>query len=808
MTNAHALTATTRGEGSATRIDAWRFTDRSGVTADVTVPHSVVELSWCDWDESQWERVWRYETDIDVTGEGRAFLEFEGANTVVALTVNDTDLGSQTSGFLPVTWEITDVVVPGRNRVVVQLDSRWMRVPPMGSPLGVSDVDFFVPGGIHRPVWLLEVPEVYISDVRVRADELLSDAPQLGVDVTVDRPRTLGATRIDVEVRASSDGTLVAHGTAESADADESPVRVDITLDAPVRLWDIDDPFLHDVIVTLFDGAEPAYTHTHRTGFRDVSWRADGFFLNGTRRQLVGFNRHELYPYVGFAASPRAQIDDARMIKNELGANIVRSSHYPQSRAFLDACDELGLLVFDEVPGWQYAGTRERDNGDDAAPWAPVPEEDIDPLWQAEHLDQVRRMVLRDRHHPSVVVWSVFVNESRAVLPATWAAATAIVRELDDRATGGGSRFRAGGHDGGAFDNALDADGNRFWPFDVFGYNDYRADDHGSPDLMAPVPLPYLVTEAVGQFPGFHTFYGGAASGDLQHDQALHHARALDRANEDPGFAGLIAWVAFDYPTAHGVLWGHDDPALGVRGHRLKSSGVADVFRRARPGAAPYAALVDPTLRVVIAPAFRWDFHPVGQPDGPPARAAIASNCDTLELYADGRLVQTLLPDHESYPHSARPLFFADLSELRRARTAELRIDGFIDGVKRGSVRLSADTDRDRFEFHTDAPSIAADGIDSTRLVFGITDAHGNPRAWRDGRVSFTVDGPARIVGDNPFDGRGAGSSGAVWLVADPTQGPLERPTVVRVTATHDDGEPRELTVALTPIITSARRQK
>ena len=123
-----------------------------------------------------------------------------------------------------------------------------------------------------------------------------------------------------------------------------------------VKLWDIENPKLYEIKVKLLKGSEVIDEYKDNFGFREAEFRSDGFYLNGRRVKLVGLNRHQAYPYVGYAMPQRVQEKDAEILKYELGLNIVRTSHYPQSVHFLRKCDEIGLLVFEEIPGWQPIG--------------------------------------------------------------------------------------------------------------------------------------------------------------------------------------------------------------------------------------------------------------------------------------------------------------------------------------------------------------------------------------------------------------------------------------------------------------------
>ena len=179
---------------------------------------------------------------------------------------------------------------------------------------------------------------------------------------------------------------------------------------------------------------------TRRIGFREASFQPDGFYLNGRRLQLFGLNRHQLYPYAGMAMPARVQRKDAEILKNEFNCNMVRCSHYPQSPHFLDACDELGLLVWEEAPGWHNVSTS--------------------PAWQDLVVQNVRDMVTRDRSRPSVVIWGTRLNETPD-FPGLWAATRQAARELDSSRPSSGAM---------AFHQDVS------WNEDVFAYNDYGTD--------------------------------------------------------------------------------------------------------------------------------------------------------------------------------------------------------------------------------------------------------------------------------------------------------------------------------------------
>ena len=125
-------------------------------------------------------------------------------------------------------------------------------------------------------------------------------------------------------------------------------------------LWDIDNPNLYDIKVELYRNDTLLDEKIIRFGFRKIEARADGFCLNYQKIKIRGLNRHQSYPYVGYAMPKSIQEEDELILKNELGVNAVRTSHYPNSAHFINKCDEIGLLVFTEIPGWQHIGDKIR----------------------------------------------------------------------------------------------------------------------------------------------------------------------------------------------------------------------------------------------------------------------------------------------------------------------------------------------------------------------------------------------------------------------------------------------------------------
>lgn len=694
---------------------------------EVTLPHCVADLSWSNWEAQSWEDEFIYRRRIEVPRENggvregmRVFLDFEGSMTGTTPTLNGEQLEQHLGGYLPFSYEITDHLNEGENVLAVVVDGRFLDVPPNGNERGTGSVDYLQPGGIYRDVYLRVVPPVFLKDVFAKpVDVLKADQRKVEVQCTLDGAVALDKpARIEVELR---DGERLISRASTPVEVDEAgEVMVEATLSdlAEVELWDIDNPHLYEVVATLVIDDEPLHDYRTRIGFREARFEVDGFFLNGRRVKAFGLNRHQTFPYTGHGMPRRVQRRDAELLKNELNCNMVRCSHYPQSGHFLDACDEIGLLVWEEIPGWQFVG-------DDA--------------WQELALRDTEVMVRRNRNRPSVVTWGVRINESRNV-PELYKRTRDLAKSLDD------SRQTTGAMLGRHY-------GTEDFHQDLFSYNDYRKTEAGAA-LRPPRPdIPFLVTEAIGSLTGA-PLYRRIDPMDVQRLQAYLHAQAHHQVGADDRYAGLLAWSAIDYPSYTG----------GNRIYRnMKWNGVLDIFRVPKLGAATYQSQVDPRKRPVIAPAFYWDFGSEQSPDGPGDEAMIGSNCDRLEVYVDGEHHASLTPDLENFGYLPYPPFFADLS-MDGSGKPELRIDGYVGDEVVLSRSFSADPSDDRLLLEADDEALVADGSDATRVMFRAVDRHGAPRPYVGGEVQLELEGPGVLIGDNPFDLAETGGVAAVWV--------------------------------------------
>ena len=560
----------------------------------VVIPHTNVKLPWHNFDDATYEFVstYRRRFKYPAAAKGkRVFVDFEGVMTASTVWINGVALGEYKGGFTPFSFELTQHLhADGENVLVVQVDSTERDdIPPFG-----HEIDYLTFGGIYREVSLRVVPQVYLDNIFARPMNVLSGAPTVEVDCFL-AGKADGALSLEVELRdgdrvvAKGSQAVTLSGAADpgasanpvtsapvyaSTQTVTDPARHTVKLASfgAVQLWDLDRPKLYGVHVRLLVDGKVVDEDSRRIGFREAVFTDQGFSLNGKVVKLRGLDRHQTFPFVGQAMPGRVQRKDAEILRKGVHCNIVRTSHYPQSRHFLDACDEYGLLVLEEIPGWQHIG--------------PEP-------WKQISLDNVGRMIRRDWNHPSVVLWGVRINESP-----------------DDHSFY--TRTNALAH---ALDTTRQTCGIRTFQQSEFLEDVFTMNDFGFP-LKKPVHGKYLNTEFVG-----HTYPTKTTDDDeRQREHTLRHARIHNQLASDPQYAGGIGWCAFDYNT-------HSNFGSG---DRICPHGVIDIFREPKPAAGFYKSQCDPAEEIVLEPAFHWarsdestDFTPV----------VVCSNCEHLKFY-------------------------------------------------------------------------------------------------------------------------------------------------------------------------------
>ncbi|MCA9881603.1 MAG: glycoside hydrolase family 2 protein [Anaerolineae bacterium] len=676
----------------------------------ITLPHSNKTFSQRYVINTDYQFVSTYRKHFtlseDLNGK-RIFLEFDGVLLESSVYLNGELCGRHQGGYTPFSFEITRLIESGDNVLTVYVDStEHKHIPPYGNL-----VDYLTFGGIYRDAHLLIVDQTHIIEVIATPENVLHQ-PQLNCAIQLSQWQP--DLELVVYLSDEQDNVIATH--TQILDNDNFHFTISDLVD--IRLWSLDCPAIYKLHLTLkYHGAEIDCLTSH-IGFREAHFSDDGsFYLNGKTIKLMGLNRHQTYPFIGAAGPKRLQAMDADILKYELGCNIVRTSHYPQSPHFLDRCDEIGLLVFEEIAGWQHIG---------------------DEAWQGLVLDSLRAMIKRDRHHPSIILWGVRINESRDN-EAFYIRTNDLAHELDTSRQTGGVR--------------------NFWESqrleDVFTLNDFTE------GIQKPRP-PHLITEFAGHM--FPTKTSDHEARRVEH--ALKHARKHNLQFGNKDVAGAIGWCAFDY---------HTHKEFGS-GDRICHHGVMDMFRLPKYAAYFYRSQKSPNDEVVLFAATSWT---IGDRDGGGNNPmVIFSNCDRIEILVGDTSFGYLEPDYASYPHLPHPPFTFRWPEPFNPwglGFEDLIVRGFINDERVKEHRVSSDHIPNKLHLSSYYDRLHADGVDMTRITAQVHDKYGNVLPHRPEVIQWSLEGDAQFIGENPM--ALIGGQGACFIRAGHTPGK------VRITA-------------------------
>lgn len=570
------------------------FLSGAGTYEPVRLPHTVKETPLHYVDSESYQMICGYRRVLRVPDDAagrRVFLRFDGAAHIATVFLNGQALTTHRCGYTAFRVEVTDALRPGDNLLAVRLDTTENpQVPPFGYV-----IDYLTFGGLYRDVWMDIRPRKMISELFVTTPNLRS--------VNISCKADLGpedSLRFDI---------LDPSGRAVLSAADTDGKHKTYRPDGKIRPWSVDDPALYTCRATLLENGVEGDVIETVFGFRTAEFKADGFYLNGKKLFLRGLNRHQSYPYIGYAAPESLQREDARILKRELCCNAVRTSHYPQSQYFIDECDRQGLLVFTEFPGWQHVG---------------------DIRWQDQAVENLREMITQYRNHPSVILWGVRINESL---------------DYDDFYT----RTNAEAH---ALDPSRATSGVRdrvqsSFLEDVYAYNDFSHNGSNAwcrekKDVTPDMGKALLISESVGHMFPTKPF----DPWEKRQEHALRHARVMDAAMADGEHAGFFGWCMFDYNT-------HRDFGSG---DRVCYHGVLDAFRNPKLAAAVYAAQGNETPVLEVGSSMDIGEYPACDPGA----VWVFTNADEVRLYRNGYFVTTLKPGAAFKALPRRPLEVTD----------------------------------------------------------------------------------------------------------------------------------------------------
>jgi beta-galactosidase len=721
--------------GDVKHAESPDFDDRAWEV--VATPHTVelmpAEASGC----RNYQGVAWYRKRFVVPREGKdkdVMLHFEAIMGKQSFYLNGKLIKEHLGGYLPVTIDLTANGIHAGDSclIAVMTDNSNDKNYPPGKPQ--YTLDFAYHGGIYRDVWMIAKNKVAITDaieankvagggVFVHYDNISVKSADVFIDTEL---KNNGMTSRTVELETtltSPEGKIIGVMATKIMlrPGESKTVKQKKTVANP-KLWAPESPCLYKINFRVKEGKATIDGGMVRAGIRKTEFRGkDGFYLNGKPYgQLIGGNRHQDFAYVGNALPNSQQWRDVKRLR-DAGCVIVRTAHYPQDPAFMDACDELGMFIIVATPGWQY--------------W------NKDPKFGELVHDNTRNMIRRDRNHPSVILWEPILNETRFPLEFSLEALK-ITRD----------EFPYPGRPGAAADMHSDGVAENYdvvygWPEDEgkvrqsiftreFGENvdDWYAHNNNNRASRSWGEKPQLV-------------------------QALSLAESYGAMFRTTGqFIGGAQWHPFDHQRGY-----HPDPYWG---------GIFDAFRQPKYAYYIFKSQVNPLLK---APGVETgpmvfvanEITPFSDKD-----ITVFSNCDSVRLTAYGEKSWTKPVAHIRGQIPYAPVVFENVFDFWEAREYSYKqknwqkvnflVEGIIDGKVVCSEKKMPSRRSTKLRLYVDqlGKPLVADGSDFIVVVAEVTDDSGNVRRLAKENIVFTVEGEGEIIGDRSI---GANPRAVEW---------------------------------------------
>lgn len=667
----------------------------------VNLPHTNKEIAYNYFDEKSYQFISHYKKNIKLEDCGkRVFLNFEGVMTAFNLYINGKNIGEYKGGYIPHVIEITNYVdFENENEIFVEVDSTEREdIPPFG---GV--IDYLTFGGIYRDVCLYELNKCFIENILYKYEISNINGKKGKVKVT---PRILVNNELEegkygLHININNINTITEIDVLKGANWYEAD-GFDI---GEVDLWSIENPNLYTANCVLKKDQNILDESDISLGFREVKIENNGLFINREKVKIFGLNRHQSYPYVGYAMPKRVQEKDVDILKDELALNLVRTSHYPQSPYFLNKCDERGLLVFEEIPGWQFVSQRED--------------------WREQVLKDVEAMILRDYNHPSIITWGVRINESFDD-EELYTKTNKLARGLDSGRKTSGVRFIEKSQ-------LLE---------DIYTMNDFI---HWGDEIILRTreqvtglkeEVPYLVTEFCGHI--YPTKKFDQEERLIEH--TLRHGRVLSKSRTSDEYLGAIGWCAFDYNT-------HYDFGSG---DRICYHGVMDMFRIPKMAASMYKSQREQEKGAVLEPLTYWSRGERNR--GLVFPVYVCTNCDEVELRFEDKVINRFSRNEETVEENLKALKYppikvdGNVGDWGAAWTGAEFV-GYIDGKEVIRKKYCINPVVSDLKVEIDDSELNGNEFDATRVTVKAVDAEGNILPYATGSILVKCEGDIEVIG-------------------------------------------------------------
>ena len=695
----------------------------------------------------QWQGTCWYRKHIDIDKEtlGKiVLLRLGAAMNESDIWLNGKHIKNHLGGYLPVVVDLTSNLKEGDNIIVVKLDNRDNAIT---GPKPLKILDFNTYGGIYRNAEIIVKNRVYITDPilenKVAGGGVFVTYPTISKsEATVEvktHIRNSSATtqkiRVENRFREHNGKKVFAKDCSDYIEVkpgQDIVVTSDIAISNP-RLWSPSTPELYRLETILYDGEEILDIESNTIGIREIKFKDNLLYINGEKTFLRGVNRHQEYPYVGYAIGDNANWRDAVKIKQS-GFDYIRLSHYPASESFMEACNTLGILVLDAILGWQFTSE--------------------DPAFQEQILSTVRDMIRRDRNHPCVLAWEVSLNESRM--------SDKFVKDLNRVARE-------------EFPNAVTAGWVNHDSYDIY----LQARQHRNLTTPEKYTKPLSVSEyGDWEYYAKNAGFNQDSWGNLKEEERtsrqlreygeaamIQQALNLQESHNDnqslPAF-GDGYWVMYDYNRGYSK--------------DLEASGIMSIDRLPKFSKYFYESqrsvgnnngfeAMEPMAMI----ASYWM-------DKETESLKVFSNCEEIELYINGEKIgrQSADTDNNCTHLSHPPFTFKDI-DYQAGRVEAI---GYIDNKKVCTTTIRTPEIACQIDMTIDESEIGISANDLFFVYVAIKDRNNTTIPQNGGLVNFTIEGDGTIVGDAIIDFKAGIAFALVRTASDAGS--------VKITATTD----------------------
>lgn len=663
------------------------------------------------------------------------FLHFEAIMGKSKIWVNGKLLKEHFGGFLPVIVDVTSSLKYGEDNVItVWADNSDDPSYPPGKPQDALDFAYF--GGIYRDCWMIVHNKVFITDPNYENEEAGGGLFIAYNNVSDHSAEVLLKIQIRNSGRKAFKGVVeyeLQQPDGQQVASLNSVIRIKpgkstyssdkLTVKSPM-LWSPENPALYNLIVRIRDEkGNPIDGYRRRIGIRSIEFKGeDGFWLNGKPYEapLIGANRHQDFAIVGNAVPNSIHWRDAKKLR-DAGMKVIRNAHCPQDPAFMDACDELGLFVIVNTPGWQF--------------WNDAP------VFAQRVYSDIRNLVRRDRNHPCVWMWEPILNETW--YPADFARNAHDIVEAEYPYpycySGCDSEAKGKEHFQILFTHPLNGDGGAYSTNDIKKQLTYFTREWGdNVDDWNSHNSPSRVARNWGE--------------QAMLIQAQHYARpsykytSYDALYRTPRqHVGGCLWHSFDHQRGY-----HPDPFYG---------GVMDVFRQPKYSYYMFMAQRSPIKeeRLFQTGPMVYIAHEMTPFSG--KDVTVYSNCDEVRLtYLKGGQTQTYVhkQEKEGMPHPVITFenvydFMKDKALSRQGKQADVYLlaEGLIDGKVVATHKVAPARRPEKLLLWVDneGTDLKADGSDFVTVIAAVADKDGNIKRLNNYTIKFQIEGEGRILG-------------------------------------------------------------